>query len=61
VEILLIGCGTLDDLRVWVHPLEWGKGEHIFNNASGLPTLKLMDTKIFSSGVVVHEYQPVKK
>ena len=56
----LIQHGLIDELRVWVHPVVWGSGKHLFNNASDIPALKLVDTRAFSSGVVVLSCQPVK-
>ena len=54
----LIQHGLLDELRVWVHPLVWGNGVRLFNSANGLPALRLVETRTFSSGVVVLSYQP---
>lgn len=56
----LIQYGLIDELRVWVHPVVWGSGEQLFNNASDIPVLRLVDTKTFSSGIVVLTYQPTQ-
>jgi dihydrofolate reductase len=57
----LLQHGLLDDLRVWLYPIVWGSGERLFNSASNLPALQLVDTKTFTSGVVVLSYRPDKK
>ncbi len=49
--------GLVDELRLLVFPFTFGKGEHIFENMD-LNTLKLLDTKTFSSGVIALHYQP---
>jgi dihydrofolate reductase len=54
----LMQHGLIDELRVWVHPIVWGSGKHLFNNASDVPVLRLVGTTTFSSGVIVLAYQP---
>jgi dihydrofolate reductase len=49
--------GLVDELRVLVFPFIFGEGPRIFERM-GVHTLKLVDTKTFSSGVVAHHYQP---
>lgn len=49
--------GLVDELRILVYPFTFGKGARIFAQM-GVHTLKLLDTKTFSSGAVVHRYQP---
>jgi dihydrofolate reductase len=49
--------GLVDELRILVYPFTFGKGARIFAHM-GIHTLKLLDTKTFSSGAVVHRYQP---
>lgn len=49
--------GLVDELRVLVCPFTFGEGPRIFEHA-GVNTLKLLDTKTFSSGVVALRYQP---
>jgi hypothetical protein len=43
-----------------VFPVIVGKGKRLFQNASEKKSLKLIETKTFSSGVVVLSYQPDK-
>jgi dihydrofolate reductase len=49
--------GLVDELRVLVYPFAFGEGPRIFDHM-GVQTLKLLDTKTFSSGVVALHYQP---
>ena len=49
--------GLVDELRVLIYPFTFGEGPRIFDHA-GVNTLKLLDSKTFSSGVVALYYQP---
>src|SRR5437773_2717721 len=49
--------GLVDELRVLVYPFAFGEGPRIFEHM-GVHTLKLLDTRTFSSGVVALHYQP---
>jgi dihydrofolate reductase len=49
--------GLVDELRVLVYPFTFGEGPRIFEHM-GVHTLKLLETKTFSSGVVALHYQP---
>ena len=49
--------GLVDELRILVFPFAFGEGPRIFDQM-GVNTLKLLDTKTFSSGVVALTYQP---
>ncbi len=49
--------GLVDELRILVYPLVFGEGPRIFEHM-GIYTLKLLDTRTFSSGVVALHYQP---
>lgn len=67
-DILMYGCGPLartlmehgliDEFRMWVHPVFWGRGERLFNGEGDKTFLRLVDTTTFSSGVVILSYQP---
>lgn len=61
VANLLMQHGLIDELTFWVYPVVMDKGARFFTNASEFPPLKLVDTKPFSSGIVVLTYQPGKK
>ncbi len=66
-DILVGGSGTLiqtlmqhnliDEYRLLVYPVVLGSGQRLFKDGS-TATLKLVDTKPFSSGVVALVYQP---
>jgi dihydrofolate reductase len=51
----------VDELQLCVHPVIAGKGLPLFKNMSDLIFLKLLKTKTFGSGAVIHYYHPVKK
>jgi dihydrofolate reductase len=68
-NILIYGAGPvahtllqhrlIDELRVWIYPVITSVTEstkRLFEDASDIPALRLVDTKPFSSGIVVHEY-----
>jgi dihydrofolate reductase len=68
-NILIYGAGPvahtllqhrlIDELRVWIYPVITGvtdSTKRLFEDASDIPALRLVDTKPFSSGIVVHEY-----
>jgi dihydrofolate reductase len=52
--------GLVDELRVLVFPFAFGEGPRIFEQM-GVNTLRLLDTKTFSSGVVALIYQPAPR
>ena len=47
----------VDEYRLLVYPLVLGKGKRLFQDGS-LATLKLVDSKVFQTGVVALTYQP---
>jgi dihydrofolate reductase len=49
--------GLVDELRILVFPFAFGEGQRIFEHM-GVNTLKLLDTRTFTSGVVALHYQP---
>jgi dihydrofolate reductase len=51
--------GLVDEFRFLVYPFSFGEGPRIFEQM-GVNTLKLLDTKTFSSGVVALHYQPLE-
>jgi dihydrofolate reductase len=52
--------GLVDEFRILVFPFSFGDGPRIFERM-GANTLKLLDTKTFSSGVVALHYQPLER
>ena len=50
----------VDELHVLVYPFAYGEGTRILEQM-GVNTLKLLDTKMFSSGAVALMYEPANK
>jgi dihydrofolate reductase len=67
-DILVYGSDTLvrsllehdlvDELRLWFHPVIAGSGAGLFKQNATESTLKHVDTKLLSSGVVILSYAP---
>jgi dihydrofolate reductase len=67
-DILLFGSGTLmntlmgndliDEYRLMVFPMVLGKGKRLIGDGIDKKVLELVGMETFSSGVVVHTYQP---
>jgi dihydrofolate reductase len=53
----LMRAGLIDVYRFMVHPLIVGKGKRLFTDEDPREELKLVDTKAFSKGIVVLEYE----
>jgi dihydrofolate reductase len=53
----LAAAGLLDEFRICTSPVIKGGGEPLFRPAS-TATVELLDTKIFSTGAVIHAYRP---
>jgi dihydrofolate reductase len=54
----LMRHGLVDEYRLMVFPVVLGSGRRLFPEAPDKTVLKLVDTRTFDSGVVVHTYQP---
>jgi dihydrofolate reductase len=57
----LMQHGLVDEYRLMVHPIVLGDGKRLFRDGSDMKPLKLIETKAFSSGVVVLRYEPAGK
>ncbi len=57
----LMQHGLIDEYRIWVTPVVVGSGKRLFRDGSEATVLRLVETKTFSSGVVVLSYQPAGK
>lgn len=55
----MLKAGLVDEFRILVYPFTFGEGPRIFEHL-GVNTLKLLETKTFSSGTVALHYQPKK-
>lgn len=54
----LMAHDLVDEYRLWIYPVVLGRGKRLFREGSTPGTLKLIDTKTTSTGVVVHTYRP---
>lgn len=54
----LISHDLIDEYRIMVFPVVLGSGKRLFRDGSDTTHLRLVDTRTFSSGVVVLTYQP---
>lgn len=53
----LTGAGLIDVFRFMVHPVILGSGKRLFTDDTPKQQLRLIDTKTFSKGIVVMEYE----
>jgi dihydrofolate reductase len=56
----LMQHGLVDEYRLLVYPVVRGSGKRLFKDGN-TATLRLMDTKMFSSGVVALTYEPAQQ
>lgn len=54
----LMKAGLVDEYRLMIHPIVRGRGKRLFKDGMDTTALKLVETKSFSSGVVLLRYQP---
>lgn len=57
----LLRHGLIDELHLILHPVVVGSGKRLFPDGSDSQTLKLVDSKTFSTGVVYLTYQPIQQ
>jgi dihydrofolate reductase len=57
----LLKDGLIDELRLMVHPVVVGSGKRLFEEGGDRIALELVDSKIFSTGVVYLTYRPVSE
>jgi dihydrofolate reductase len=51
----------VDEFRLMIHPIVVGGGKRLFREGIDRKVLQPVDTKTFSSGIVILTYQPNKK
>ncbi|WP_112242184.1 dihydrofolate reductase family protein [Kribbella monticola] len=54
----LITAGLVDEFRLFTYPVVLGHGRRLFPAGVSFPTLRLVDTKTFKSGVTLTRYRP---
>ncbi len=52
----LIVAGLVDEYRLFVYPIVQGRGRRLFPDGFELPTLRLLEAKIFRSGITYSRY-----
>jgi dihydrofolate reductase len=57
----LIENDLVDEYRLFLYPVVLGSGKRLFGSGAVPTSLKLLDTKRTSNGVVVNTYQPLGK
>ncbi len=57
----LMRHNLVDEYRLWVHPIVLGSGKRLFREGVPATTLRLVDTKTTSSGLVILTYQSAAK
>lgn len=70
-DILVVGSSGLaqtlmqhdlvDEYRLWVHPIVLGSGKRLFREGVPATTLRLVDTRTTSSGLVILTYRSAAK
>jgi dihydrofolate reductase len=56
----LTTMGLIDEYRIWIHPVAIGVGHPLFTDIKAKLGLRLVNAKLFDSGVIVLYYQPEK-
>ncbi len=54
----LIQHDLVDEYQLWLHPVVLGSGKRLFREGAPATTLRLVDTKTTSSGLVILTYEP---
>ncbi len=57
IIIALMNLGLLDEFQICIHPVIAGKGMRLFENINDTIRLKLIKTKVFAGGAVIHYYE----
>ena len=69
-DIVVLGSGELvqslmqhhlvDQYVLFIHPLVLGSGRRLFRDGGPYATLRLVDTKTTTTGVIIATYQPTE-
>jgi dihydrofolate reductase len=57
----LIAARLVDEYRLFVYPIVLGRGARLFEDASGMPKLRLVEATPFRSGIVLMSYRPIRE
>ncbi len=55
----LIAAGLVDEYRLFVYPVVLGRGQRLFEDATDVPRLQLVEARPFTSGIVLTRYRPL--
>jgi dihydrofolate reductase len=53
----LIAAGFVDEYRLFVYPVVLGRGQRLFEDATDVPRLELIEARRFTSGIVLLRYR----
>jgi dihydrofolate reductase len=54
----LVAAGLVDEYRLFLYPVVLGRGRRLFPEGTKIPSLRLVETRPFRSGVVLLRYRP---
>jgi dihydrofolate reductase len=54
----LVAANLVDEYRLFVYPVVLGRGVRLFEAATGVPKLELVEARPFRSGIVLLTYRP---
>jgi dihydrofolate reductase len=54
----LLEHNLIDEFKVWIFPVTIGKGKRLFGGGTQPAGLKLIDSKISTTGVIIATYEP---
>lgn len=57
----LITAGLVDEYRQFVHPVVLGRGRRLFEDATSVPRLQLVEARPFRSGIVLLRHRTVER
>jgi dihydrofolate reductase len=58
MEQLVITASLIDEYNVWVYPVVLGRGKRLFENGAKPGALRLVASKVSTTGVVMSTYAP---
>ena len=53
----LVDAGLVDEYRLFTYPVVVGRGQRLFEGATGVPALELVETRPFRAGIVLLRYR----